>query len=208
MSLLNEFLADEVNEEAEPENCSSEQQINENDEQNSSNSEGGENSCNAKKSSAEKECDELKTKVQELEKQLETLQDLNLRLRAEFENFKKRTAKEKLELYSSGQTDCLLEFLPVFDSVERGLEMFSEEVDSEASKGFKLLLDNFNQVLQKLSIESFGEKGDEFNPAYHNAIKTLEVEGFGNNLIYEVLQKGYCKGENVFRHAMVVVANP
>ena len=71
-----------------------------------------------------------------------------------------------------------------------------------------MLVESFTQVLKKLEIESFGKKGEEFNPKFHNAIKTMEVEGFGNNLIYEVLQKGYCKGEEIVRHAMVVVANP
>lgn len=214
MSFFYEFLDDEFNEEVEPDKktsggcCEGEQCVCGN----------GESSAKEKQACAETEpdeseevcgnCEELNGRIKELEQQVKNLQDSNLRIRAEFENFKKRTSKEKLGLYNSGQIDCVLEFLPFFDGVERGFEMFSEEADSEAFKGFKMLSDSFNKVLQKLEIESFGKKGDEFNPKYHNAIKTLEVEGFGNNLVYEVLQKGYCKGENVVRHAMVVVANP
>lgn len=151
---------------------------------------------------------EMSLRVKQLEAEVKNLQDLNLRLRAEFDNFKKRTSKEKQRLYGSGQIDCVSEFLPFFDGVERGFETASNDKNSEIFKGFKALIDSFTQVLNKLQIESFGKKGDEFNPKFHNAIKTLEVEGFGSNLVYEVLQKGYCKGDDVVRHAMVVVANP
>ena len=168
---------------------------------------GEKNYDEAQKNDDEEE-DEKDLKVKQLQEEINNLQNLNLRLRAEYDNFKKRTNKEKQKLYSSGQLDCVTEFLPFFDGMERGFETVSKNIESEFFKSFKVLIDSFTQVLKKLEIESFGKKGDVFDPKFHNAIKTLEVDGFGKNLVYEVLQKGYCKGDDIVRHALVVVANP
>lgn len=179
------------------------------DEKNDDNQQKIDDDC--EKSESETEAFDVKEackRVEELENEVKNLQDLNLRLRAEFDNFRKRTSKEKMSVYSSAQIDCVLKFLPIIDGLEQGLELVFGRADDDVVSGFKMLIESFNQVLKNLGIESFGNKGDLFDPKFHNAIKTLKVDGFGEGLVYEVLQKGYCKGEDVVRHAVVVVANP
>lgn len=150
---------------------------------------------------------ELVKQIEKLENELASLKDQNLRIRAEFDNFRKRTAKEKQSLYDDSQIDCVLEFLPVLDGLEKAFVAVDGQND-DLSSGVRLILDQFVGALKKLGVESVAKKGEPFNPKFHSAVKTVEVDEFGRNCVYEVLQKGYCKGDRVVRHAVVVVANP
>lgn len=147
-------------------------------------------------------------KIEELEDEVKNLKDLNLRMRAEFDNFKKRTNREKQGLYSSAQADCVEEFLPLLDGLERGFDSFDEKASKSVVEGFQMLINICADILKKLGVESVGKKGEPFDPRFHNAVKTVEIDSSEKNIVYEVLLKGYCKGDNVVRHAMVVVANP
>ncbi len=153
------------------------------------------------------ELKELNQQILNLQQQIENLKEVNLRLRAEFENFKKRTNKEKQGLYSSSQVDCVSSFLPILDGLERAVKTLSTK-DDEVGQGVNLIVDQFLNVLKNLGIESVAKEGEPFDPKFHSAVKTVENENFGQNVVCEVLQKGYCKGDLVVRHAMVVVANP
>lgn len=160
--------------------------------------------------SEENEQEEGKTeetlKIKELEKELETFKDLNLRLKAEFDNFKKRTAKEKISIYDVVKVDCVTPFLEILDSLERAIGLVVEK--NEFSEGINLVINKFYDVLKKVGVVEIKSLGEEFNPKLHEAIKVVEDEKFEKNTICEVLQKGFMLNEAVLRHALVVVANP
>lgn len=145
-------------------------------------------------------------KIKELEKELETLKDLNLRLKAEFENFKKRTAKEKISIYDVAKVDCVTPFLEVLDNLERAIGLVVEK--NEFSEGINLVINKFYDVLKNVGVVEIKSLGENFNPNLHEAIKVVEDEKFEKNTICEVLQKGFKLNEKVLRHALVVVANP
>ena len=145
-------------------------------------------------------------KIKELEKELETFKDLNLRLKAEFDNFKKRTAKEKISIYDVVKVDCVTPFLEILDSLERAIGLVVEK--NEFSEGINLVINKFYDVLKKIGVTEIKSLGEEFNPKLHEAIKVVEDEKFEKNTICEVLQKGFMLNESVLRHALVVVANP
>lgn len=147
-------------------------------------------------------------KIEELELEIKALKDSNLRLLAEFDNFKKRTSKEKEGLYNSAQADCVETFLPLLDGLEKGFDLFDEKLDEEVAKGFQMLVDTCSNILKKLDVKIVGKKGELFDPRFHNAVQKLKVEGSDKNVIHEVFLKGYCKGDSVIRYAMVCVANP
>lgn len=130
--------------------------------------------------------------------------DKYLRLFAEFDNYKKRTAKEHDTVYSSAYMDAVEALLPVFDNIERALTYASDE---NSKSGLQMIVNNFRETLGKMGIESYGEVGDEFNAEIHSAVMHEENEEFGENTISLVLQRGYKKGDRVIRYAMVKVAN-
>lgn len=127
------------------------------------------------------------------------------RVLAEYDNFRKRTAKEKEGIYSDAYNDVLKEMLPIVDNLERALE-FSES--EQIAQGVKLTLSQCLQALEKLGVEVIDAKvGDAFNPDIHNAVMHTESEELGENSIALVIQKGYKRGDRVFRYAMVSVSN-
>lgn len=146
------------------------------------------------------------SEVEVLTKKAEELNDKYLRLFAEFDNYKKRTAKEKQETYSDATAKNVLEILPVIDNFERALA--AETSDAEFKKGVEMIYGQLNDVIKKLGVTEIEALGTEFNPEIHYAIKQVEDESFGENTVCEVFQKGYMLGDKVVRHAMVVVANP
>jgi len=133
-----------------------------------------------------------------------SLYDKYLRLVAEFDNFKKRTQKEKEEIYSIAKTDVVMSLLPVIDNFERA-EKFSD--DKNVEEGMALIKKQFNEFLKKIGIEEIEAEGKEFDPNLHNAVLHEDRDDLPENTVVEVLQKGYKLGDKVIRYAMVKVAN-
>ena len=134
---------------------------------------------------------------------LAALNDKYLRMMAEYDNFRKRSGKEREGVYADAYGEALAAILPVMDNLERALA-FSE--GETLTQGVKMTLRQFEDALKRLGVESFGKRGDAFDPKIHNAIMQTEDEELGENQIAEVLQKGYSKGDKIIRHAMVKVA--
>ncbi len=133
-----------------------------------------------------------------------SMYDKYLRAIAEFDNYKKRTQKEKEEIYSIAKADVVLGLLPVIDNFERA-EKFSE--DKNVEEGMALIRKQFNEFLKKIGVEEIEAEMKPFDPNFHNAVLHEDREGVDENIVVEVLQKGYKLGEKVIRHAMVKVAN-
>ena len=145
--------------------------------------------------------------AEELEKvkaELAAMNDKYLRMIAEYDNFRKRSAKERENVYADAYSDVLAAILPVIDNLERAL-MFA---DGEAlTQGVQMTLKQFEDSMTRLGVTSFGERGEDFDPNIHNAVMQVEDSELGESQIAEVLQKGYQKGDKVIRYAMVKVAN-
>ena len=131
--------------------------------------------------------------------------DAYLRLAAEFDNFRKRTTKEKEQSYGNGKADAVAKMLPVYDNLERAPNQ--ETADSAYKKGVELTMNKLVKIFTALGMEIFGEAGDSFNPELHNAVMHIENEELGENTIAAVFQKGAKIGDKVVRFAMVQVAN-
>lgn len=150
----------------------------------------------------DKKAEEIKRLTEELASQKEKY----LRLAAEYDNYRKRTANEKLSIYSDATAKAVEELLPVADSVQIALQNMKDASDDER-KGLELINQQLEKSFEKLNIESFGEVGEEFDPQLHNAIARIEDESLGKNQISAVYQKGFKIGDKLIRHAMVQVAN-
>ena len=131
--------------------------------------------------------------------------DQFLRLAAEFDNFRKRTIKEKEASYGNGKADTVAKMLPVYDNLERALQQPTE--DAAYKKGVEMTMAELEKILATLGVEIFGQTGDAFNPELHNAIMHNEDESLGENTVSMVFQKGAKMGDKVIRFAMVQVAN-
>ena len=131
--------------------------------------------------------------------------DAHLRLAAEYDNFRKRTAKEKDQTYNNGKSDAVAKLLPVYDNLDRALKQPTE--DSAYKKGVELTMTELVKILNGLGVEIFGEVGDTFDPEMHNAVMHTEDESLGENVISQVFQKGFRLGDKIVRFAMVQVAN-
>ena len=131
--------------------------------------------------------------------------DQFLRLAAEFDNFRKRTIKEKEASYGNGKADAVAKMLPVYDNLERALQQPTE--DTAYKKGVEMTMNELTKILEALGVEIFGNVGDAFNPELHNAIMHNEDEALGENTVSMVFQKGAKIGDKVVRFAMVQVAN-
>ena len=131
--------------------------------------------------------------------------DQFLRLAAEFDNFRKRTVKEKEASYGNGKADAVAKMLPVYDNLERALQQPTE--DAAYKKGVEMTMTELTKILTALGVEIFGQVGDPFNPELHNAIMHNEDDSLGENTISMVFQKGAKIGDKVVRFAMVQVAN-
>ena len=143
--------------------------------------------------------------TEQLRQKLAAEHDLYLRLAAEYDNFRKRSRKEKEALYLDVKAETAGKFLPVFDDLERALA--NETADEAYKKGVELIMAEFRKIMTGLGVEEFGEKGDAFDPNAHNAVMHVENEELGENVIAQVFQKGFRIGEKVIRHAVVKVAN-
>ena len=131
--------------------------------------------------------------------------DAHLRIAAEYDNFRKRTVKEKEASYGNGKADAVAKMLPIYDNLERALNQPTE--DAAYKKGVEMPMTELVKILTGLGVEIFGEAGDAFDPNLHNAVMHVESEELGENVIAQVFQKGFKIGEKVVRFAMVQVAN-
>ncbi len=159
----------------------------------------------ASEESAETE-EKKPSELEELQKANADLSDKLLRQMAEFDNFRKRTAREKEEIGAVAKSKCIAEILPVLDNFERA--MTTECSDAEFKKGMELIFKSMCDALKKMGVEEIDAEGQPFNPDLHYAVSTVENEELGNNVVASVLQKGYQLNGKVIRHAMVAVANP
>ena len=145
-------------------------------------------------------------KIEELEKELAAAKEAHIRTLAEYDNYRKRSVKEKESIYTDAKASCLSELLPVLDNFSRALSV--QQADAETyKKGMEMISTSFIETLKKLGVEAFGEKGEEFDPNFHNAVMSVEDDTLGENVIAEVFTKGYKLGDKVLRHAVVKVAN-
>ena len=159
-----------------------------------------------------------KKKVKELEKKLSECEgaleekvqecaettDKYLRMMAEYDNFRKRSAKEKEGIYADAYADALKSILPIIDNLEKAAEYKDAE---KVSKGVEMILKSASDALDKMGVTSFGAKGEQFDPNRHNAVMHVEDESLEDGVIVDVFQKGYAKGDKILRYAMVTVAN-
>ena len=128
-----------------------------------------------------------------------------LRLAAEYDNFRKRSQKERESLYNDIKADTLLKFLPVYDNLERALKQAT--ADEAYRKGVEMIMTQFNTTMEKLGVTEIEADGQKFDPTLHNAVMHIEDESFGENEVVEVFQKGFKLNDKVIRFAMVKVAN-
>ena len=128
-----------------------------------------------------------------------------LRLAAEYDNYRKRSQKERENIYADVRSDTVERFLPVYDNLERALKQ--ETADEAYKKGVEMTMQGFVSCMEKLNITIFGEAGETFDPNLHNAVMHVDDEALGENVIAEVFQKGFKLGDKVIRFAMVKVAN-
>ena len=131
--------------------------------------------------------------------------DSYLRLAADYDNFRKRNAKEKETLYAAGKAEAVEKLLPVYDNLERALNQATN--DEAYKKGVEMTMTQLVGILNGLGVEIFGQAGDAFDPNIHNAVMHTEDENLGENVISQVFQKGFKLGEKIVRFAMVQVAN-
>lgn len=150
------------------------------------------------------EMETLKKEKEELSKELEDLKDRLARMAAEYDNYRKRTAKEKEGIYTDACEDVLKELLPVKDNLERAVEIDGKLEDLKT--GVNMTIRQFKDALEKLGVEEIVADG-EFDPKYHNAVMHIEDKECDKNMIVEVFQKGYKKGNKILRYSMVKVAN-
>ena len=146
-----------------------------------------------------------KKKDNKLEQQIEDLTDRLKRNMAEFDNFRKRTEKEKSSMYVIGAKDIIEKILPVVDNFERGLAQAPE--DDPFAEGMQKIYKQFTTTMEGMGVEPIEAVGKEFNPDFHNAVMHVEDEAVGENIVVEELQKGYTYKGFVVRHSMVKVAN-
>ena len=133
------------------------------------------------------------------------LNDKYLRLCAEYDNFRKRSQKEKDSLYADIKAETLKKFLPVYDNLVRALDQSTE--DEAYRRGVEMIMTQFNTTMEKLGVTEIESLGQKFDPAFHNAVMHVEDAEKGENEIVEVFQKGFLMGDKVIRFAMVKVAN-
>lgn len=148
---------------------------------------------------------ELLKKYEVKEKEANDYLDMLRRNMADFDNYRKRTNKEKESIYDDGIIDAVKNLLPVLDNLERALE-YNNESES-LIEGIKMIVKLFKDTIAKMNIEEINALGEKFNPEYHNAVMHVEDENYGENEVVEVLQKGYKYKDKILRYSMVKVAN-
>ena len=146
------------------------------------------------------------TAEEKLTQELNETKDKLLRVMAEYDNFRKRSQKEKEMAYGDTKASTIAEFLPVYDNFERAMSADATDLDS-FKKGIEMIFNQYGETFKKLGVESFGAKGDEFDPNIHNAVMHGEDEELPENSISDVFSTGYKMGDRVIRPAIVKVVN-
>ena len=145
------------------------------------------------------------SEIEKLKAELEQKNDVLLRTAAEFDNYKKRTEREKSGVAEYARAGIIKQLLPILDNIDRAAGADKESPDY--IKGIELIVKQFEGLSEKIGIEEIAKQGDTFDPNLHEAVMHIEDENLGENVIAEVLQKGYKTGDTIIRHAMVKVAN-
>ena len=157
-----------------------------------------------KQKKADAQIAELEKQLEESKAELAAEKDKYMRMIAEYDNYRRRTAKEKDGIYADAYADALKGILPILDNLERAVGVSEAEA---LQKGLSMTLKGAEDALAKMGVTAFGEKGETFDPEKHNAVMHIEDEQYGESEITEVYQKGYAKGDKILRFAMVIVAN-
>ena len=149
-----------------------------------------------------------KKELAKKEEELNALKDRYMRTLAEYENYRKRTEKEKADIYTYAVKDVMTKMLPILDNLERGIAVIPEESKADpVAEGMDKICKQFQKTLQDIGVKPIEAEGKEFDPNLHNAVMHVEDENLGENVVAEELQKGYTYKESVVRHSMVKVAN-
>lgn len=151
--------------------------------------------------------DTVKSELDEKTKQCSEYLSMLQRTAAEFDNYKKRTTREKEALYSEAVSDVVASFLPIIDSIERAIQSCSGDNGQQVREGIELVNRQFRDVLKNIGVEEIKCLDECFNPQIHNAVMHVEDEAYGCNTVIEEFQKGYIYKDKVIRHSMVKVAN-
>lgn len=151
------------------------------------------------------ETPEAPSEAQQLQEKLAAEHDAHLRLAAEYDNFRKRTQKEKDASYANGRADTVAKLLPVYDNLARAMAQSTE--DAAYKKGVEMTMTELEKIFGEMGVSAYGAVGDAFDPNLHNAVMHMEDESLGENVIAQVFQKGFRMGDQVIRFAMVQVAN-
>ena len=172
------------------------------------------NEENAEPETEEKTSGKEKKKLKKAESEIEKLtaavaeeQEKYMRLYAEYDNFRKRSAKEREGVYADAYCDALVQILPILDTLERAAQFSTEDAESAMAKGLELTLKSFVETMNKMEVYEIEALGKEFDPNFHNAVMHVDDESVGENVVVEVFMKGYKRGDKVLRHSMVKVAN-
>ena len=150
-----------------------------------------------------------KEQVEQMElavKQLDSVKDQFVRLTAEYDNYRKRTTKEKDNIYQDAKADTIKAFLAVYDNLERAVATEGDE-DSPHKKGLEMIFAQYKDILKSLGVEEIPATGQNFDPEKHNAVMHIDDENFGENEVAQVFQAGFQMGDKVIRYAIVQVAN-
>ena len=145
-------------------------------------------------------------KMEGLAQQFSALNDQHLRLMAEYDNYRKRTQKEKESIYQDAKADTIQKFLEVYDNLERAVMQEGDE-ENVHKKGMTMIFHELQGILEKLGVTVIDPAGQPFDPERHNAVLHIEDENLGENVVSQVFQKGFLLGDKVIRHATVQVAN-
>lgn len=156
-------------------------------------------------SQEEKEILELKKKIEDQKSQIDDNEDRIKRLMAEFDNFKKRSDKERSSLYTSVMGDVIIKLLPVLDNLEKAVNTKTQ--DTQYKSGIEMCLNQFKEVLKSNGVTEIETVGKPFDPSIHEAVSLVEDKNLGEKIVKEEYRKGYMLGDRVLRHSLVVVAN-
>ncbi|MBE6592768.1 MAG: nucleotide exchange factor GrpE [Ruminococcaceae bacterium] len=163
--------------------------------------------CEKSSGKDKKKTKKLESEIEKLNASLAEEQDKYMRLYAEYDNFRRRSAKEREGIYTDAYCDALLQILPILDTLERAAQFSAEDAESPMAKGLELTLKSFVETMNKMGVYEIEALGKEFDPNIHNAVMHVDDESVGENIVVEVFMKGYKKGDKILRHSMVKVAN-
>lgn len=203
-----EELKQEANSDIEDTEASNEGNVEESMEEDEENENHNSEDVKSGKAFFKKEKKEKKEKKDKKDLKIEELNDRLMRTMAEFDNFRKRTEKEKAQMFEIGARDIIEKILPVIDNFERGLGILSEEEKEGAfAQGIEKIYKQLVTTLEEAGLKSIEAVGNEFDPNFHNAVMHAEDEELGENIVAEEFQKGYLFKDTVVRHSMVKVVN-